>query len=193
MKLNRRLLVGGLIGVAFVAIAACSGETGPAGQRGAPGSAGAVGAAGAQGPQGESGATGAVGSTGVAGSAGTAGEQGPMGDRGPQGPAGFTVHTNAAVITAQHPDLGTILTDVRGHTLYLFTNDERNVSNCSGGCAEAWPPLTTIGDPIAGADVNGARLSTIERADGLRQVAYNGWPLYYYAPDAKPGDATGQD
>ncbi|MFB6137242.1 MAG: hypothetical protein ABEJ42_02730 [Halobacteriaceae archaeon] len=37
-----------------------------------------------------------------------------------------------------------------------------------------------------------ADLTTFERADGDVQVAANGWPLYYYADDAAPGDATGQ-
>jgi hypothetical protein len=36
-------------------------------------------------------------------------------------------------------------------------------------------------------------LGTIERSDGLLHVTYNGWPLYYYAEDAAPGDIKGHD
>jgi predicted lipoprotein with Yx(FWY)xxD motif len=78
-------------------------------------------------------------------------------------------------------------------TLYMFDQDTRGAggSACSGGCAENWPPVTTSGEAAAGPDVT-ATLSTFERADGDRQVAANGWPLYYYGPDAEPGDAEGQ-
>ena len=101
--------------------------------------------------------------------------------------------TKAQVNTAENGDLGTILTDAAGRGLYLFTNDERNVSNCAGGCALAWPPLTTVEDPIAGDGLDNDRIGTITREDGSKQVAYNGWPLYYFAGDEKPGDAMGQD
>jgi predicted lipoprotein with Yx(FWY)xxD motif len=106
-----------------------------------------------------------------------------------------TVHAQEAtsVMISQHPDLGSILTDASGRVLYLFTNDESNVSNCSGGCAESWPPLLTTGSPTAGEGLDAERLGTISRDDGSTQVTYNGWPLYYFANDAAPGDATGQD
>lgn len=100
----------------------------------------------------------------------------------------------AAVASAKHPDLGfTMLVDGSGLTLYLFTVDELGKSNCSGGCAEAWPPLLTLGEPTAGEGVSGDQLGTIKRDDGSMQVIYNGWPLYYFANDAEPGEANGQD
>lgn len=98
-----------------------------------------------------------------------------------------------SVNAAEHPDLGTILTDASGRTLYLFANDAPDTSNCSGGCALAWPPLLTMEDPTAGEGVNAAKLGIITRADGSRQVTYDGKPLYYYAQDAAPGDVRGQD
>ena len=100
---------------------------------------------------------------------------------------------NAAVMTSEHPELGLILTDASGRTLYLFTVDERDQANCLGGCALVWPPLLTIGDPTAAADIANERLDSITRTDGSQQVTYNGWPLYYYEPDRGPGDARGQD
>ncbi|MDA1349597.1 MAG: hypothetical protein O3A47_12155 [Chloroflexi bacterium] len=106
---------------------------------------------------------------------------------------GGPVQNNAPVSLTENATLGSILTETSGRTLYLFTNDERNVSNCTGGCAGAWPPLVTIGDPVAGEGVAEGRLGTITREDGYTQVTYNGWPLYYFANDAAPGDSNGQD
>ena len=108
------------------------------------------------------------------------------------GPDGGPVQSSVLVETSAHADLGTIITDRSGRSLYLFTPDERNVSNCAGPCALAWPPLLTIGDPQGGEGV-ADRLGTITRADGSSQVAYNGRPLYYFAFDGKPGDTNGQD
>jgi predicted lipoprotein with Yx(FWY)xxD motif len=88
-------------------------------------------------------------------------------------------------------DLGAILTDADGMTLYIFDRDEPNVSNCNDRCAETWPPLLLdSGDPVAPPDLAG-ELTVFTRADGRRQVAYRGQPLYRYAGDTQPGDTTG--
>lgn len=89
--------------------------------------------------------------------------------------------------------LGNILTDSSGKTLYMFTRDELKVSNCSGNCLQQWPPLLTGDAPTAGEGIVAELLSTFKRADGATQVAYNGWPLYYWFQDATPGDTKGQD
>ena len=103
------------------------------------------------------------------------------------------IPAGTAVNVGEDPGLGTILTDSSGRTLYLFINDQKNVSNCAGGCAAAWPPLITVVGPTPGEGVDGGLLGTITREDGSAQITYNGWPLYYYAADEKPGDATGED
>jgi predicted lipoprotein with Yx(FWY)xxD motif len=92
------------------------------------------------------------------------------------------------------PGLGEVLTDQDGRTLYLFTQDSRDpaVSTCVAECATQWPPLTTATNEV---DVSGADESlvgTLSRPDGATQVTYNGWPLYYFAKDAAPGQADGQ-
>ena len=107
--------------------------------------------------------------------------------------AGGPIQNNAAVMVSVNSELGTVLTDVSGRTVYLFTVDERNASNCSRDCAVAWPPLLTVGEPRAGEGVASHLIATIDRGDGTTQVTYNGWPLYYFAPDEKPGDVTGQN
>ena len=97
----------------------------------------------------------------------------------------------ASVMTSS-TDLGTILVDGQGMTLYLFTNDTQGSgqSTCEGDCLAAWPPL--LGDPQAGEGTDQALLGTFTRSDGTTQASYNGWPLYYWAQDSAPGDTTGQ-
>jgi len=92
--------------------------------------------------------------------------------------------------TASSANLGTFLTGPNGMTLYTHAGDGPTSSTCTGGCATAWPPLTTSGQPTAGAGVTGP-LGTLSRADGAMQVTYGGLPLYYWQGDAKPGDVTG--
>jgi predicted lipoprotein with Yx(FWY)xxD motif len=89
-------------------------------------------------------------------------------------------------------ELGDMLVDARGMTLYLYTKDQPGVSNCYDACAAAWPPLLTESNPT-GSDAVAAGLGTTQRTDGSLQVTYNGMPLYFWAKDQKPGDATGQN
>ena len=96
----------------------------------------------------------------------------------------------SAVATGQ-TDVGTVLVDQNGKTLYAFAADAKDHSNCSGSCAQYWPPEMATGSPTASKDVS-ATLGTTTRSDGSTQLTVNGWPMYTYAGDAKAGDATGQ-
>jgi predicted lipoprotein with Yx(FWY)xxD motif len=93
----------------------------------------------------------------------------------------------------KNDSLGSFLVDSKGMTLYLFTKDTPNTSNCYDKCATAWPPLLTTGAPAAGDGVDASKLGTTKRTEGTTQVTYNGWPLYYYQKDKAPGDVTGQN
>jgi predicted lipoprotein with Yx(FWY)xxD motif len=97
-----------------------------------------------------------------------------------------------ALITAKkHGDLGTILAyGPKKLTVYLFEADSPGRSNCSGGCAAAWPPV--IGTPRAGSGATPADLGTITRSDGSKQVTYKGHPLYMFIKDGDDGDAYGE-
>jgi predicted lipoprotein with Yx(FWY)xxD motif len=98
----------------------------------------------------------------------------------------------ATVGTAKVGSLGKVLVDSQGHTLYLFEKDTGTGSTCFGACASAWPPLRATGKPTVGSGANASIIATKPRPDGKPQVTYNGHPLYRYAADQKPGDATGQ-
>ena len=88
-------------------------------------------------------------------------------------------------------DLGQILVDGKGDTLYAFDQDHGGQSSCTGGCGKAWPAFTTRSPPRAGKGIDAAKLDTIEREHGPSQVTYAGHPLYLYSGDAGPGDAGG--
>lgn len=78
------------------------------------------------------------------------------------------------------------LVDAQGMTLYTYGKDSEGESNCTEQCAEIWPPL------IAGENAQASgKWSLVTRQDGTLQWAYDGKPLYTYAKDKQPGDATG--
>ncbi len=84
-----------------------------------------------------------------------------------------------------------ILADARGLALYSLSSEKAGASACTGGCAQAWPPLLSTGRPTAPSSVPG-KLTVVHTANGA-QVAYNGHLLYRYAGDTKPGQANGDD
>jgi predicted lipoprotein with Yx(FWY)xxD motif len=89
-------------------------------------------------------------------------------------------------------DLGKVLVNGHGQTLYLFEKDKHGKSACYGSCATFWPPAYTSGKPNAGRGVSSAKLGTVKRRDGKTQVTYNGHPLYAYKGDNKAGQARGE-
>jgi len=97
------------------------------------------------------------------------------------------------IAVASVGDLGKVLVDSKGFTLYYFKKDKGGKSACYGACAGVWPPLTTGGSPKGMSGVQASMLGTTKRKDGTEQVTYAGWPLYTYEADRKPGEANGND
>jgi predicted lipoprotein with Yx(FWY)xxD motif len=83
-------------------------------------------------------------------------------------------------------EFGQMLFDTRDQAIYIFQNDPKGETVCYDDCAEAWPPVFTDGEPVAGKGVEQSLLGTVERRDGKQQVTYAGKPLYFYAHE-KPG------
>ena len=95
------------------------------------------------------------------------------------------------VQVAEVGDLGEILVDAAGMTLYTYGNDTAGEpSTCVEACAEGWPPYLADA-PSAGEGVT-AEVGTGESADGSYQVTVNGLPVYTFAGDAAAGEANGQ-
>ena len=104
-------------------------------------------------------------------------------------PASSTAATT--VSATSNPELGMVLVDSEGFTVYGFAKDKGTMSSCYGACAEAWPPVTTEGAPSAGEGATSSKLGTTKRKDGATQVTYAGHPLYTFVEDSQPGEANG--
>ena len=89
------------------------------------------------------------------------------------------------VSLATSATLGNYLVDKDGNTLYYFALDVAGTPNCTGGCAARWPayynPKLVVGKGLAATD-----FATVTGADGRQFTTYQGWPLYYFAPQANP-------
>ena len=105
--------------------------------------------------------------------------------------SGSSALIKTATATVQGKSV-TILTNAQGLTLYYFTPDSATTSACTGGCAQAWPPLlmTGSGSPTASGSLPGT-LSAVTTGNG-NQVEYNGHLLYTYAADSAPGQTNGE-
>jgi predicted lipoprotein with Yx(FWY)xxD motif len=100
--------------------------------------------------------------------------------------------TGALAVKVATSSLGSLLTDGKGRTLYLFTRDSGTTSSCSGGCASVWPPVMSATAVQVGTGASASLLGTTSSGAGQSQVTYNGHPLYYYVGDANPGDTNGE-
>ena len=87
-------------------------------------------------------------------------------------------------------ELGTVLTDPAGLTLYTFDKDTPGMSACVDECEVNWPPVAGDVTEPDGSTLP-AQLTTITRPDGSAQTAYDGKPLYTFVQDTEPGQTTG--
>jgi predicted lipoprotein with Yx(FWY)xxD motif len=100
--------------------------------------------------------------------------------------------SSATKVGIASSNLGRILVDGHGRTLYLFARDRNGKSSCAGSCSTYWPPLIASGKPIAIKGAKASLLGTTRRSDGRRQVTYRHHPLYKYVGDSGKGQTTGQ-
>jgi predicted lipoprotein with Yx(FWY)xxD motif len=158
-------------GTSATSAAGAPATTAPAGTTAAPATAGAPTTAAAPVSTAGAPATAAPATTGATGSSGA--------------PAG------AATVATAQTDLGTILVDGNGMTLYAFTPDSDGKPTCSGECAASWPPALVTGKPKYG-DLDASVFSLVDNPAGGKQLKAGDWPLYTFAHDSAPGDVNGQ-
>ena len=99
-----------------------------------------------------------------------------------------TGHTIALCRT----NLGRVLVNSKGHTLYLFKKDSHGTSTCYKSCGTFWPPLLKHGKSTLGPGVKKSLLGTTRRRNGTLQLTYNKHPLYTYKLDTRAGQTKGE-
>ena len=93
----------------------------------------------------------------------------------------------AAPAMVSKTDMGEILVDEKGMTLYTYDKDTAGTTNCYDKCATNWPPLMAGTDDKPEGD-----WTIVDRTDGTKMWAYKGQPLYLWIKDTKAGETTGE-
>jgi predicted lipoprotein with Yx(FWY)xxD motif len=93
------------------------------------------------------------------------------------------------------PELGPILQDKNGKTLYLFTKDTPwpMKTACDATCLQKWTPsgLVSVKD-IEALGLDPDTIFTFTTPNGTKQEAYNCWPAYTFSGDKEAGQTNGQ-
>ncbi|WP_441960659.1 COG4315 family predicted lipoprotein [Mycolicibacterium houstonense] len=99
--------------------------------------------------------------------------------------------TPGPILAKQASDLGEIIVDARGMTVYAFQGDTPASSGCVEGCLQKWP-VVLAPDPLPThvAGVDGV-LGVYLRPDGTRQLTLNSHPLYTFVQDKAVGQHNG--
>jgi len=94
------------------------------------------------------------------------------------------------VMIVQKSAVGYVLAEANHEVVYTYAKDKKGGKpTCLSTCAETWIPAT--GTPQAGpADVFSGQFGLVKRADGVKQITYDGLPLYLLK-DARPLTVTG--
>ena len=82
------------------------------------------------------------------------------------------------VMIVQKTAIGYVLAEANRQVVYTYSKDTKGGKpTCTGACADTWIPAT--GTPEAGpADVFSGQFGLVTRANGVKQITYNGRPLY---------------
>jgi predicted lipoprotein with Yx(FWY)xxD motif len=99
--------------------------------------------------------------------------------------------TAATITVTQNKTWGSTLTLKGGDTLYRLTKDSTNKSSCTGKCATVWVPVVLSAGQKAPVGMGVSHLGSFTRSAGVRQVTYEGIPLYTFVGDKKAGQVTG--
>ena len=117
--------------------------------------------------------------------------------------AGYSLVSSSMTVSAQSSQysvniatksgLGSYLTNATGFTLYTFSRDTQNsgTSACTDSCSQKWPAFYVANLNLP-SGLSATSFTVITRPDGSKQLAYDGWPLYYFYSDVNPGDTNGQ-
>jgi predicted lipoprotein with Yx(FWY)xxD motif len=104
-----------------------------------------------------------------------------------------TTSGSPTVSIAYKAGIGNYLVNGSGFTLYYRTTDiqSNGTSTCSGTCVKNWPVFYTS-NLVLPSGLNASSFKVVIRSDGLKQLTYDGWPLYFFIGDKQAGNTNGQ-
>jgi predicted lipoprotein with Yx(FWY)xxD motif len=108
---------------------------------------------------------------------------------------GVAFAASGPILKVSHaPNLGAIVVDGKGLTLYHVQSEKNGRLTCTGNCLYYWFPVTVKSKAaiVLGPGLSKAKIGTVKRPGGALQVTYNKLPLYRYYLDRKPGQMKGQ-
>lgn len=108
------------------------------------------------------------------------------------GPAASEASSGTKLATADVGDLGKIVVDGNGRTVYVFDKDTSGKSNCEGDCLAKWPVVPAGEGTPQVEGIAASLVGTVTRSDGSKQLSIDGLPIYLFASDTKSGEAKGQ-
>jgi len=95
------------------------------------------------------------------------------------------------ITVSQNKTWGPTLTLKDGFTVYRLTKDSNNKSVCTGKCATIWLPVVLAPGQKAPVGVGVTGLGSFARANGAKQVTFQGIPLYTFFKDKSAGQVSG--
>ena len=112
---------------------------------------------------------------------------------GPPPPPPIPPMGAVALTTATKAPFGTYVVDGSGRSVYILegTRGGSGINRCSGQCLGIWPAQAGVAGQGVATGLNSGLVQSVSGFGGP-QLAYGGWPLYYYARDNAPSDTTGQ-
>ncbi len=103
--------------------------------------------------------------------------------------AGAVVLAMPGLAMAERPKMADgMVVDSKGMTLYTYSPDAADKSECVDKCAQNWPPALASATDTA---TDNGDWAILTRPDGKKQWVLMGSPLYTYVGDKKKGDMNG--
>ncbi|MGW6707244.1 SCO0930 family lipoprotein [Streptomyces sp. NPDC054956] len=98
----------------------------------------------------------------------------------------------AGLSVAADPELGKILVNAEGRTLYRFDKDSAwpMKFGCLDACLNTWKPAAPV-DKEKASGIPARLVGSVKRPDGSEQLTIDCWPVYLFTGDTAPGQTNG--
>ncbi|HEY8081066.1 MAG TPA: hypothetical protein VIE15_03170 [Acidimicrobiales bacterium] len=104
-----------------------------------------------------------------------------------------TQQTKQLQSTAASP-YSSVLANSKAYSLYVLSAESTGSLHCTGSCLSFWPPFlvaSSTSSVTMGSGVNGT-VGFVARSGSMKQVTYNGFPVYRFSGDTGPNQTSGQ-